>query len=381
MLYLNWTRCKNSVSKRRRESIMKTKLQCFSILLALFACINQTASAQTNKYLFTGYETNITLAAGTYNITAYGAQGGSVSGNVGGLGAEMGGKFNFSGETTLTLLVGGGAQYYSGYGGNGGGGGSFVVNGSTPLVVAGGGGGGGDPASGFAGAAGLISTSGSGGANGVIGNGIGGVAGTSGSGGGGGSNAGSGGGGGGYSSGGGNGAYYGEGTDGKGGGGYSSGGAGGTGYVSYFGGGGFGGGGGAGIYGGGGGGGYSGGGGGGSGESLGGGGGGGGGSIIDSSATSVLAEVSGIASPDDSTGNGEIIITTVSTNSAPTSPAIGITTVSSLPVVVWPASATNYVLQMTTNLNSPNWVTISNGVPFVGLQITNGPANAFFRLH
>ncbi len=78
--------------------------------------------------------------------------------------------------------------------------------------------------------------------------------------------------------------------------------------------------------GGGGGGGYSGGGGG------GGGGGTGGGSIIDSSSITNLAEVSGIASPDDSTGNGEIIITAVST--VPVPPAIGITTVSSLPVVV-----------------------------------------------
>jgi len=33
-------------------------------------------------------------------------------------------------------------------------------------------------------------------------------------------------------------------------------------------------------------------------------------------------------------------------------PTLGITTVSSMPVMVWPASATNYVLQMTTNLAS-----------------------------
>ena len=55
---------------------MKTKLQSFCILLALFAGIHQ-AAAQTNVYLFTGYETNITLPAGTYIITAYGAQGGN----------------------------------------------------------------------------------------------------------------------------------------------------------------------------------------------------------------------------------------------------------------------------------------------------------------
>ena len=62
-------------------------------------------------------------------------------------------------------------------------------------------------------------------------------------------------------------------------------------------------------------------------------------------------------------------------------PPLGITTVSSLPVVVWTASATNFVLQMSTNLASGNWVTVTNGVPFIGVQITNPPANAFFRLH
>ena len=62
-------------------------------------------------------------------------------------------------------------------------------------------------------------------------------------------------------------------------------------------------------------------------------------------------------------------------------PTLGITTVSSMPVIVWPASATNYVLQMTTNLASGNWVTVTNGIPFIGLQVTNAPGTAFFRLH
>src|SRR5262245_8991725 len=60
-------------------------------------------SAQTNQYLFTGSETNITLNPGTYKITAYGAPG-----HCGGQGAEMEAEFSFSGLTTLTLLVGGG---------------------------------------------------------------------------------------------------------------------------------------------------------------------------------------------------------------------------------------------------------------------------------
>ncbi len=110
-------------------------------------------SAQTNIYLYSGSLTNITLPPGTYIITAYGAPGGFPShtfaglGGWGGSGAEMSAEFNFSTSTTLTLLVGGGGYPYSppngsGYSG-GGGGGSFVVQGGTPLVIAGGGGGGG----------------------------------------------------------------------------------------------------------------------------------------------------------------------------------------------------------------------------------------------
>jgi len=56
-------------------------------------------SAQTNIYLFSGSETNITLPPGTYIITAYGAPGGgSVNLQIRrfkfGLGAEMSGEFN-----------------------------------------------------------------------------------------------------------------------------------------------------------------------------------------------------------------------------------------------------------------------------------------------
>ena len=40
-------------------------------------------SAQTNKYLFSGSETNITLPPGTYIITAYGAPGASPTSSLG----------------------------------------------------------------------------------------------------------------------------------------------------------------------------------------------------------------------------------------------------------------------------------------------------------
>jgi sugar lactone lactonase YvrE len=62
-------------------------------------------------------------------------------------------------------------------------------------------------------------------------------------------------------------------------------------------------------------------------------------------------------------------------------PALGISTYGSQPVIIYPSSGTNFVLQMTTNLSTGPWVTVSNGVPFFGVQITNGPGTAFFRLH
>ena len=59
---------------------------------------------------------------------------------------------------------------------------------------------------------------------------------------------------------------------------------------------------------------------------------------------------------------------------------LGITSISNSPVLFWPASATNSVLQMTTNLLSGNWVTVTNGIPYYGVQITNLPSPSAFRL-
>ena len=92
---------------------------------------------------------------GTYDITVFGAQGGSSLGSrggpgaaAGGKGAEIGGEFSLATGEVLDI-VGGGS---GGYNANGGGGGSFVIETYTgaggagvriPLVIAGGGGGGG----------------------------------------------------------------------------------------------------------------------------------------------------------------------------------------------------------------------------------------------
>jgi hypothetical protein len=63
-------------------------------------------------------------------------------------------------------------------------------------------------------------------------------------------------------------------------------------------------------------------------------------------------------------------------------PALGISLYgTNQPAVFFPMAGTNFLLQMTTNLTSQNWVTISNGIPLTGLIITNTPPNAFFRLY
>lgn len=53
---------------------------------------------------------------------------------------------------------------------------------------------------------------------------------------------------------------------------------------------------------------------------------------------------------------------------------------SNQPVIFWPQWAFNYTLQMTTNLSSTNWVNVSNTVPVTGVQVTNGPPGAYYRL-
>jgi DNA-binding beta-propeller fold protein YncE len=333
------------------------------------------------RYLFSGSERNITLPPDAYIITAYGAPGG---GGYGGLGAEMSAEFNFSTSTNLTLLVGGGGGSGSGgfytYGG-GGGGGSFVIGGGRPLVIAGGGGGGGTVH--FTGY--VVSEDGESYVGGVGGNGtIGGNGGPSYGGGGGG------GAGGYFGYGGSGGAGYG-GDDG-GGGGYGGGGGGyGGGYSFENGGyggtgegmgddGGYGGGGGGGgslVFvdglstiegGGGGGGGYSGGGGGG-----GYGGGGGGGSIIASSAITNLAEVSGIASPDDP-ANGEIIIIAVPTPLAITPDAAFGFTNGVFGFNVTGPSGYNVVIQASTDLQA--WISLQTNLLGSGTLYFSDPQSA-----
>jgi hypothetical protein len=49
-------------------------------------------------------------------------------------------------------------------------------------------------------------------------------------------------------------------------------------------------------------------------------------------------------------------------------------------VLFWSASATNYILQSTTNLAPPYWVTASDAVPVIAFTVTNTSLAGFFRL-
>ena len=104
-------------------------------------------------YSFSGSIQKVTVSkSGTYDITAYGAQGGNGSGEAGGSGAKYGGDFNLTAGEKLEIVTGGAGAAGSSGGGGGGGGGSFVLantgaGGSYQLLLAAGGGGGGAMAS------------------------------------------------------------------------------------------------------------------------------------------------------------------------------------------------------------------------------------------
>jgi formylglycine-generating enzyme required for sulfatase activity len=49
-------------------------------------------------------------------------------------------------------------------------------------------------------------------------------------------------------------------------------------------------------------------------------------------------------------------------------------------VLYWPVSTTNYVLQTTPNLATPNWVTASNAVTVNAVTVTNSAPAGYFRL-
>lgn len=68
-------------------------------------------------------------------------------------------------------------------------------------------------------------------------------------------------------------------------------------------------------------------------------------------------------------------------HSVPAQTTLGIAPAGQSSVLFWSASATNYVLQSTTNLSSPSWAAVSNGVPMTAVSVTNTSPAMFFRLY
>jgi uncharacterized repeat protein (TIGR03803 family) len=79
---------------------------------------------------------------------------------------------------------------------------------------------------------------------------------------------------------------------------------------------------------------------------------------------------------------GTIFTLTLPTPPVPPPPPLQVTTAGKSPAVFWQNDGLIHTLQTTTNLASGPWTTVSNGVPLVGLQITNAAAQpqAFYRL-
>lgn len=111
------------------------------------ASLSTTAFAAPVVFNYTGTMQSFTAAvAGTYVVTAVGAQGGhgtiDAGAYVGGRGASITGSFDLAAGDTFWLVVGGvGSSFAGSYNGGGGGGSFFVSASGSPMLIAGGGGG------------------------------------------------------------------------------------------------------------------------------------------------------------------------------------------------------------------------------------------------
>src|SRR5437867_1616620 len=133
-------------ARYKRGDTMRRHLLAGTSLLALLAWDPAARAAVIFDY--TGGLVTFTVpTTGTYQILAFGAQGGdstyAAPFTSGGRGAEIGGDFSLTAGDKLQIAVGGAGS--TGRFGGGGGGGSFVAGmagtGNVPLVIAGGGGG------------------------------------------------------------------------------------------------------------------------------------------------------------------------------------------------------------------------------------------------
>jgi hypothetical protein len=93
-----------------------------------------------------------------------------------------------------------------------------------------------------------------------------------------------------------------------------------------------------------------------------------------------IGDLNGDGRPDVVLGNTSISVTVMLNTTVFASPPLNIFTAGSQSVLYWNSPAPNSVLQSTTNLSNPNWVTVSNGKPITGMTLTNTSPTQFFRL-
>ena len=93
-----------------------------------------------------------------------------------------------------------------------------------------------------------------------------------------------------------------------------------------------------------------------------------------------MADFNGDNKPDLVLGNTGNSVTVLLNSTLFASPPLNIFSVGNQSVLYWKSPAPDSVLQATTNLASPNWTTVTSGVPIQGVTLTNTSPNLFFRL-
>ncbi len=93
-----------------------------------------------------------------------------------------------------------------------------------------------------------------------------------------------------------------------------------------------------------------------------------------------MADFNGDKKPDLVLANSGNTVTVLLNTTLFASPLLNIFSAGNQSVFYWNSPAPNSVLQITTNLDNPNWVTISNGAPITGMALPNTYPAAYYRL-
>jgi len=93
-----------------------------------------------------------------------------------------------------------------------------------------------------------------------------------------------------------------------------------------------------------------------------------------------MADFNGDNKPDLVLANTGNTVTVALNSTLFASPPLHIVNDGYQSVLFWNRPAPNSVLQATTNLANPNWVTVSNGIPITGMTVPNTLPAQFFRL-